>query len=77
MAAVLTLDDGLLPDINHDVDLDAEADRREKLLQVLQEKWPTEIRGNIMYYMAGWCARAVARCTKCVDCRESLFSEIF
>lgn len=56
-----TTDDGLLPNFEHDVDLDAESDRCDLLLSELQHDWPSELRSNILFYMAGWAARKVAK----------------
>ena len=70
----LEMDDGYVPQIDNEVDLDRESDVCDQLLQVLQRKWPSEIRGNVMYYMAGWAARQVAKRIKCTDCKEALFT---
>lgn len=48
------LDDGLLPDTEERVvDLDAEDDLNEILMLKLQSQWPTELRSNVLFYMAG------------------------
>lgn len=70
----LILDDGLIP-TNVEADDEVESNRRLEFLRLLQQEWPTDLRGNIIYYMAGWVARSVARRTKCVICKENLFLE--
>ena len=57
-----TTDDGLLPSRDHSVDLDEEGDKCQVLLSQLQADWPSELRSNMLYYMAGWAARQVERC---------------
>ncbi len=57
----LELDDGFLPQPDN-FDLDAESARCDNMLSILNQESPTEIRANIMYYMAGWAARQVCQC---------------
>ena len=55
-----TQDDGFMPLITAcDVDLDAQNDINETLLNKLQSQWPSELRSNVLFYMAGWSARQI------------------
>lgn len=48
-------DDGLLPELPS-----GENEKiHTEILKNLQSNWPSELRSNILYYMAGWAARQV------------------
>lgn len=47
-------------DVDDGVDLDQESDHWTTILHLLQSDWPSELRSNILFYMAGWSARQVS-----------------
>jgi len=65
-------DDGLLQSVADDTEKKCSA---ELLNQLFATSQPTLGKLNVIYYMAGWSARSVARQIKCVDCRDAMFMD--
>ena len=64
-------DDGLLVSV---ADVAEKQCSVELLYQLFTVSQPTLGKLNVLFYMAGWSARGVAKCIKCVDCKEAMFA---